>query len=337
MSGKKVIAVVGNGFVGGSLTTVMSRTYDVYAYDKAGKYAPGVTKGVKVGGGLIIGDPYRHPRSIQELVTACEAQETFTGVYFVCLPTPMKPSGECDVTIVEGVLDELSKAFSEPASPWKLRDESNRMLRIAVVKSTVPPGTTARWNVKYANSGLHVVFNPEFLREASAVDDMQNQDRIILGGPKACVNVVKDVFEHAFPSVPIIKTSSTNAEMVKYVTNVHLAVKVALANEFYQICEALGSSGHDVDYDRMIEAATRDPRLGTSHWKVPGPMPLDDSSGKPAYGFGGSCFAKDINGLMYTARQLGVDPHVMQGAWNKNLEVRPTRDWEQLKGRAVSS
>lgn len=314
MSEKKVISVIGNGFVGGALTSVMSRTYDVFAYDKAGCYAPGASKCVDVKG---IIEVFRHPRSVAELVHACESNERFAGVYFVCLPTPMKPSGECDVSIVESVLEELANAV-KVRSAWP---------RIAVVKSTVPPGTTARWNERFVGCGLHVVFNPEFLREASAVEDMQNQDRIILGGPKPHVNVVKDVFEHAFPAVPIIKTSSTNAEMVKYVTNVHLAVKVALANEFFQVCEALEKSGHDVDYDRVIEMATRDPRLGTSHWKVPGP--------DGAHGYSGSCFPKDINALMYTAKMHGVDPKVMNGAWEKNLEVRPERDWEELKGRAV--
>lgn len=331
MNDKKILAVIGQGFVGGALTTVMSRTFTVFAYDKAGRYAKGASPPLHVKGAP------RDATSVAELVKACETQEGFTGVYFVCLPTPMRADGSCDVSIVEGVLGELAGAPYNPMSPHCLREEPTRIERVAVIKSTVPPGTVSRWNERFKDTSLRVVFNPEFLREASAVEDMQNQDRIILGGPKPHVNVVKDVFEHAFPAVPIIKTSSTNAEMVKYVTNVHLAVKVALANEFYQICEALGRSGNDVDYDRVIEMATRDPRLGTSHWKVPGPMPLDDGSGKPAYGFGGSCFVKDINGLMCTARQLGVDPLVMQGAWDKNLEVRPSRDWEQLKGRAVSN
>lgn len=319
---KKIIACIGQGFVGGSLTTVMSRTCDVYAYDKAGKYAPGVTKGAKVGGGLIVGDRYRHPKSIQELVTTCEAQETFTGVYFVCLPTPMKPSGECDVSIVEGVLDELAGASSQMATPWKLRDESNRSLRIAVVKSTVPPGTTARWSAKYANSGLHVVFQPEFLTEANALRDFEEQTRIVIGGEHPYSDAVAAVFKPAFPSAQIIKTSSTNAEMVKYLTNTFLATKVAFANEMKQICDATGA-----DYDRVVEVARHDDRLGDTHWAVPGP--------DGHCGYSGSCFPKDINALMYMAKAFGVDPKVLTGVWEKNLEVRPERDWELLKGRAV--
>ena len=313
---KKSISVIGQGFVGGSLTTVFSeRGFDVYAFDKAGKYAKGSLPSH--------GDPVAgYPESIAELIQDNEDGGTpgFSNVYFVCLPTPMYDDGSADLSIVEGALKELAAVPGE---------------RIAVVKSTVPPGSTEHWNKKFSESGLHVVFNPEFLTEANAVDDMRNQNRIILGGPRPWINKVKQIFESAFPSVPIIKTSSTTAEMVKYVTNIHLAVKVALANEFYQICQALDNAGANIDYDKVIEYATLDKRLGSSHWKVPGPMPADDT-GEPAFGFGGSCFVKDINALISIAKTLGVDPRVMNGAWHKNMEVRPQRDWEKLVGRAIS-
>jgi UDPglucose 6-dehydrogenase len=313
---KKSISVIGQGFVGGSLTTVFSeRGFDVYAFDKAGKYAKGSLPSH--------GDPVAgYPESIAELIQDNEDGGTpgFSNVYFVCLPTPMYDDGSADLSIVEGALKELAAVPGE---------------RIAVVKSTVPPGSTEHWNKKFSESGLHVVFNPEFLTEANAVDDMRNQNRIILGGPRPWINKVKQVFESAFPSVPIIKTSSTTAEMVKYVTNIHLAVKVSLANEFYQICQALDNAGANIDYDKVIEYATLDKRLGNSHWKVPGPMPADDT-GEPAFGFGGSCFCKDINALISIAKTLGVDPKVMSAAWNKNLEVRPQKDWLKLVGRAVS-
>lgn len=304
----KSIFVVGQGFVGGSLTTVFSeRGFDVYTYDKAGKLASGGRKVIQEG-------------SLREHVSSVEGVKGFSGIYFVCLPTPMFADGSADLSIVESVLEELA---SVPGN------------RIAVVKSTVPPGSVESWNKKFGEKGLHVVFNPEFLREATAIDDMRNQDRIILGGPRPWINKVKQLFESAFPNVPIIKTSSSTAEMVKYMTNIHLAVKVSLANEFYQICSALDSAGMNIDYDKVVEYATLDPRLGKSHWKVPGPMP-DDITGEPAFGFGGSCFVKDLNALIAVAKQLGVEPKTMEGAWQKNVEVRPQRDWEKLVGRAIS-
>lgn len=311
------IAVIGQGFVGGSLTTVFTeRGFDVYAYDKSGKYAKGSLPRHS--------DPAAgYPDSINELVLDNEDGGTpgFTNVYFVCLPTPMFEDGSADLSIVESVLEELATIPGE---------------RIAVVKSTVPPGTTEAWNQKFGPQGLHIVFNPEFLTEANSLDDMRNQNRIILGGPRPYINQVKQVFQEAFPNVPIVKTGSTTAEMVKYVTNCLLSVKVSFANEVAQICEALDNDGLNIDYDKVVEYAKFDRRLGETHWSVPGPVPTHD--GRYVKGFGGHCFPKDINALMSVARQYGVEPRVMQAAWDKNLEVRgpDDRDWEKQIGRAVS-
>lgn len=311
------IAVIGQGFVGGSLTTVFSeRGFDVYAYDKSGRYAKGA---LPRHGDAAAG----YPSSVKELVLDNEGGSTpgFSNVYFVCLPTPMLEDGSADLSIVESVLEELAAIPGE---------------RIAVVKSTVPPGSTDLWNEKFGSQGLHVIFNPEFLTEANALEDMRNQNRIILGGPRPWINEVKQIFQTAFPKVPVIKTSSTTAEMVKYVTNCMLAVKVSFANEVAQICEALDRDGRNIDYDKVVEYAKVDSRLGDSHWSVPGPVPTHD--GRYVRGFGGHCFPKDINALMSVARQHGIDPKVMQAAWDKNLEVRAPddRDWEKQIGRAVS-
>ena len=113
--------------------------------------------------------------------------------------------------------------------------------------------------------------------------------------------------------------------MVKYMTNTFLATKVSFANEMFEICERLG-----IDYDKVTEYATYDERLGKSHWAVPGP--------DGHYGFGGSCFPKDINALIDVAKtKLDLYPHTLIGAWNTNLEVRPEEDWKKLRGRAVTN
>lgn len=302
------IACIGNGFVGGSLTTVFAeKGVTVYTYDKTGKQAAG-GKHPRARNGVTL-----PAESVAQLVDACESKDDFSRIYFVCLPTPMHEDGSADLSIVEGVLEELAKIPGD---------------RIAVVKSTVPPGSTERWNAKYETTGLRVVFNPEFLTEANALDDMRDQNRIVLGGPRPWINEVKQVFKSAFPQVPIVKTSSTTAEMVKYLTNNFLTVKVAFANEMAQICEALDAKGLNVDYDKVVEYALMDSRLGKSHWSVPGP--------DGHRGFGGSCFVKDINAMIKFSDDLGVDTPTMDGAWKKNLEVRPERDWESLVGRAVS-
>jgi len=316
----KSIAVIGQGFVGGSLTTVFSeRGFDVFTYDKAGKLASGGVPNWQ----LFNGDWKHPPSSVTELVSRCQSMgKSFSGVYFVCLPTPMFEDGEADLSIVEGVLKELADAGGPD--------------RIAIVKSTVPPGSTERWNKQFEGTGLHIVFNPEFLTEANALNDMRNQDRIILGGPRPWINTAKLIFQTAFPGIPVIKTSSTTAEMVKYTINCFLSTKVAFANEMAQLIEALDNKGLNVDYDKVVEYAKLDKRLGNSHWAVPGPVPTHD--GRYVRGFGGHCFPKDLNALVYVAEQLGVDMKVLKGAWAKNLEVRPPedRDWEHMQGRAVS-
>ena len=230
---------------------------------------------------------------------------------FVCVPTPMKQDGSCDTSIVENIVYDLDNLALT-------RQCANR---IVVIKSTVPPGTTERLDKGCKH--ISVVFNPEFLTEANFIDDFKNQDRIIIGGTRPASTKVRQLFYKAFPKAHIVKTGSKTAEMVKYMTNTFLATKVSFANEIYEICERLG-----VDYDKVTEYATYDDRLGKSHWSVPGP--------DGHYGFGGSCFPKDINALISVAKNnLDLYPNTLIGAWSTNLDVRPEADWEELKGRAV--
>jgi nucleotide sugar dehydrogenase len=227
-------------------------------------------------------------------------------IVFVCLPTPMSKDGSCYLGIVENVLKEINDS------------QTNKTV---VVKSTIPPGSTAKWNEKFTN--LNVAFNPEFLTERNAVKDYENQNRIILGGPRSATTLLKQVFSKVFPKAHIIKTDSTHAEMVKYLTNTFLSVKVSFANEIYQLCEGLG-----IDYDKVVEYATYDNRLGDSHWSVPG----HDGD----YGFGGHCFPKDLSALLFLSKELGTLSNVLQATQDTNNEVRQDRDWEKMKGRAVS-
>jgi len=219
----------------------------------------------------------------------------------------MNQDGSCNISIVEETIREIN--------------EITNGKHTVVIKSTVPPGTTEGLNNKYEN--INAVFNPEFLTEANYIDDFKNQNRIIIGGPRPHSTKIKNLYERVFKDVPIIKTSSTIAEMVKYTANCFLATKVSFANEVKQICEKI-----EIDYDKVIEYATYDERLGTSHWKVPGP------DGKA--GFGGSCFPKDVNALIHFAKTLDVNADVIRSTWKTNLRVRPEKDWENLKGRAVN-
>ena len=246
-------------------------------------------------------------KNISELVDVTDE------VIFVCLPTPMNSKGRCDIRIVESAISDIN-------------DAAGRMNKeiITVIKSTIEPGTTRSLNDRYPN--ISVVFNPEFLTEANSYDDFKNQNRIIIGGNRPASTKVKTLFRKAFPKVPIVKTGSTEAETVKYFTNCFLATKVSFANEMKQVCDRL-----QIDFDKVVEYALYDDRIGNSHLSVPGP----DGS----LGFGGHCFPKDLNAIIFLADDLGIKPSVLSAVWDKNMEVRPQaeRDWETMVGRAVST
>jgi UDPglucose 6-dehydrogenase len=304
----KNIGIVGVGFVGNAVLEGMRHCFSVYSYDKKDEWIRESVGGTALRNvGLVtvkeVADPY------EELIKYVDG-----GPIFVCVPTPMKrknallasDTGKCDTGIVELVVKALNSAAQ------KLKREI-----VVVVKSTVPPGTCDKLNSECDNA--HVCFNPEFLTERSAVEDFKNQDRIIVGGPREGTDVLKQMYEMAYPNVPVTKTSSTIAEMVKYVTNCFLAVKVLFANEIKLISDKL-----EIDYDKVVEYATKDKRLGTSHWSVPGP------DGK--VGYGGKCFCKDINALISLALENGVNPELMIASWEHNLKLRPERDWEDIEG-----
>jgi len=247
-------------------------------------------------------DKYDEEKStygLPDMVSECE-------VIFVCVPTPMNKNGSCNTEVVESVVKEI--------------DELSNKKIIVVIKSTVPPGTTERLHKKYKN--LNVIFNPEFLTEANFIDDFKNQTRIILGGTRNGTNKLRQIYNKVFPTSHIIKTHSTIAELVKYMTNSYLATKVSFANEMYSICEKF-----NMDYDKVVEYATLDERLGVTHWSVPGP----DGD----YGFGGHCFPKDLNALISVADEFDLDIDVLRSVLVTNDKVRKDRDWEKMKGRAV--
>jgi len=224
-----------------------------------------------------------------------------TDIIFVCVPTPMRKDGTCYTGIVEEVIREINETADG---------------QIIVIKSTIPPGTTDRINQEYTRST--VIFNPEFLTEANFLEDFKNQSRIILGGDRKGTNKLRQVYSKVFPHATIVKTGSKTAEMVKYFINCFLATKVSFANEMYSVCEQVG-----IDYDKVVEYATYDERLGKSHWAVPGP---DED-----FGFGGHCLPKDLSAIINEFKTYGLLESVEQ----VNDQVRENRDWEHMVGRAV--
>jgi UDPglucose 6-dehydrogenase len=275
-----MIGIIGQGFVGNAVYQKFKKYYDVHTYD------------------------------LDESKSNDSKENVIHQQYlFLCLPTPMNADGSCNVDIIEKELENID-----------LIADNHEIIKTIVIKSTIPPGTTEKWNRKY--EALDIVFNPEFLTEANAVSDYENQDRIILGGPRPASTNLKRIFSKVFPKARIIKTNSTYAEMVKYTTNTFLSTKVSFANEIYQICQVVGA-----DYDKVMEYATLDKRLGTSHWQVPG----HDGD----FGFGGHCFPKDLSALLHLTEKFGTINNVLQATKDTNDEIRKDRDWENMKGRAV--
>ena len=277
-----IIGIVGQGYVGTAIKSGFEKHYEIETYDK---YSESKSTG-----------------NLFDLVMECD-------VIFVCVPTPMNKDGSCHTDIVEEVITEINEIVLETESyPYHIKPT-------VVIKSTVPPGTTDRLHSK--NRGIDVIFNPEFLTEMNFIEDFKNQSRIILGGIRRGTNKLRQIYSRVFPHATIVKTGATYAEMVKYFINCFLATKVSFANEMKQICDGVG-----IDYDKVVEYATYDERLGKSHWAVPGP----DGD----LGFGGHCLPKDVSAIVSE-----FDSELLKSVLNVNDKVRKNRDWEEMKGRAV--
>ena len=233
---------------------------------------------------------------------------------FLSVPTPAKTDGSINLKILDDALNDINEVHDG-------RDNT------ILIRSTVIPGSTRKLQRKYPN--LNLLFNPEFLTERSANFDFINQNRFIIGNSGKQMSCMKseefaDMIRDRFGDcVAILETSYETAELIKYMNNCFFATKVSFMNEMYQIAEKI-----DADWDAAVDGFVADGRIGHSHLSVPG------HDGK--FGFGGSCFPKDIQAMIDFAEMFDINPSVLKGAWEKNLEVRPEQDWKNLKGRAVT-
>ena len=227
-------------------------------------------------------------------------------VVFICVPTPMNADGTCNTSIVESILNEINFAQLDTRP-------------ICVLKSTVPPGTTEQLAKRFSN--ITLMFNPEFLTEKNYINDFLSQVNIVLGYVTTFSEIrpVIDLYAERFPNASISLVKSKEAEMIKYVANTFLATKVAYLNEIWQICEKVG-----ISYNHMIGILKEDTRLGDTHWQVPG----HDGH----FGFGGTCFPKDINALIQYANQNGQDTPLLNAIWQKtDLSIKETFLKQQLQ------
>lgn len=213
-------------------------------------------------------DPGKKIGSLEELNKA--------DVVFACVPTPyLKDDKGFDLSYVEQTAQKL---------------KGNKII---VIKSTVLPGTTEKLQEKYSHHTF--LFNPEFLTEVTADQDMNYPDRQLLGYTKKpdSYRAAGDIIQ-LLPLAPFERIMpATEAELVKYFGNTWFSLKVTFANQMYDLCEKLG-----IDYDTAKDAAAADKRIGRTHLEV----------GHRGYrGYGGKCLPKDIRALIQLADALGYD------------------------------
>lgn len=264
MENNMQVGIIGNGFVGNALyqnfkDKVLTKVYDVKTEKCLNTH--------------------------QEVLNS--------DIVFICLPTPMKMNGKCDLSYVMDFFSKITRGNSDS---------------LFVIKSTVPIGTTDK--LCQMRQDLKIVHNPEFLTAVNAVEDFKNTDRNIIGGKQEWCHELRNFFLDHFPYTPIQIVKSKESETIKYFCNSFLASKVAFFNNLYQICEKF-----EMDFDSVKAGVVSDSRIGSSHTKVPGPDGL--------MGFGGYCFPKDINALINTLKENEIDDSLFSEVWAYNQRIRP--------------
>jgi len=235
---------------------------------------------------LYIHDPVRGTK-LEDLVKNVD-------IAYIAVPTPQNPeTGECNTEIVEGILKELPDGF------------------MAIIKSTVAPGTTEVFHKRYPN--LKIGYSPEFLVERRHLEDFGNQDLLVCGTHHK--DLADIVFEqHKIAGVmkneQFFIVTPTQAELIKYTKNTFYALKVIFSNQMYDICDKLGEDWTTI---KEIITTKQDQPIGPSH--------MDPIFGLNR-GFGGKCLPKDTAALTYLAETLGVKYSLMDSIISDNDMLR---------------
>jgi UDPglucose 6-dehydrogenase len=289
------IAVIGTGYVGlvtGSVFADLGN--DVICVDKDSNRIEQLLQG-KI--------PFYEP-GLEELVkrnmddhrlsftTDLSSAVKKADVIFIAVGTPSKANGETDLSQVEAAAEGIGLALDR--------------YKVIVNKSTVPVGTVnivknIIEKVKKDDLKFEVVSNPEFLREGSAIQDMLSPDRIVIGAPNQ--QVALTLLElYASLGCPMLITDVESAELIKYASNAFLAMKISFANAIADLCERTGA-----DAVHVINGMGHDKRIGHHHLQ-------------PGLGYGGSCFPKDVDSLIQTARKFDYNFSLLQSAADINRE-----------------
>lgn len=292
------LTVIGSGYVGLVTAVCLSDTgNDVVGLDNDASKVEALSRGETV---------IFEPGLAEILVTNMKAGRLrFTldkpaairhgDVIFIAVGTPAKVDGSPDLTAIRAVGDDIARHVDGP--------------KVVVIKSTVPVGTgdelEQRINAR-ALFRVSVVNNPEFLKEGSAVADFQKPDRVIIGAenPEAAA-VVSELHEPFIRNQrPVYVMRRAAAEMTKYAANAALATRISFINQVASICDKLG-----IDVNDVRRGIGSDSRIGFQFLY-------------PGAGYGGSCFPKDVQGLVYVAKRAGVTADLLESVHQVNLRQR---------------
>lgn len=329
MNSQSKISVIGVGYVG--LCTAVgfaSKGYSVIACDIEAEKINKINKGAP---------PFFEP-GLQEKLADSLQKGNLKGVVdevdraiqetdftYVAVGTPSKADGSIDLKFIESAAQSIGKAL-------KHKDGYH----VVIVKSTVVPGTTQnvvlpileRESGKKCSREFGLCMNPEFLRQGSAFQDTLNADRVVIGSyDKQSGDKLEGLYRGFYIThvPPILRTTLSTAELIKYASNAMLATKISFINSIANICEKI--SGADVKV--VATAMGLDKRIG--------PQFLD-----AGLGYGGSCFPKDVKALIACSQTFGYTPELLESAEsvNKNQPLKAVEFCKQqlgdLKGKQIA-
>ena len=214
-----------------------------------------------------------------------------SDVIFIAVGTPQDEDGSADLTYVLAVANGIGECMNAP--------------KVVVDKSTVPVGTADLVKAaieKVAKYPVEVVSNPEFLKEGAAIDDFMRPDRVVVGvASEHAANVMRELYRpFVRTNNPILIMDIRSAEMTKYAANTMLALRVSFMNEIANLCEGAGA-----DINKVRVGIGTDSRIGMSFIF-------------PGIGYGGSCLPKDVQALIKTGKDHGIDLKIARSVEDVN-------------------
>ena len=296
------IAIIGLGFVGLSLTSVLaSKGFNVVGIDVDEEKCKSISNGVS---------PFFEPNLEKTLKKGfkkkLQIQSDISVVQdcdliFVTVGTPQNKTGAIDLSIIKKAMNSLGKSIRK-----------SKKQHTILVKSTVVPGTMKdvilpileNNSKKKAGKDFGLISNPEFLQESTAIKNTEFPHAVVLGGYKT--KFMKDMekfFTKLHPKTPIIITNHQTAEMIKYANNSFLATKISFINQLSNICQKIPGA----NIDDIAKTIGLDPRIGKLFLNA-GP------------GYGGSCLPKDMKALIKFAKNTGVKPTLLNAVEDVNAK-----------------